>query len=65
MARPAASVFLHLPICYMQPRYREEVARAQQLFQLPQDYFALHLRWMENKCRSHAFVGTLVPANKA
>uniref|UniRef100_A0A7S4D031 GDP-fucose protein O-fucosyltransferase 2 n=1 Tax=Eutreptiella gymnastica TaxID=73025 RepID=A0A7S4D031_9EUGL len=35
----------------LQPRYREEVARAQQLFQLPQDYFALHLRWMENKCR--------------
>eukprot|EP00668_Euglena_longa_P036206 GGOE01046540.1.p1 GENE.GGOE01046540.1~~GGOE01046540.1.p1 ORF type:complete len:362 (+),score=29.38 GGOE01046540.1:186-1271(+) len=45
----------HSPCMYrwlkLQPKYEAEVRRAQLALKLPTDYFGLHVRWMENKCR--------------
>eukprot|EP01010_Urceolus_cornutus_P000653 NODE_1170_length_1064_cov_272.241379_g894_i0.p1 GENE.NODE_1170_length_1064_cov_272.241379_g894_i0~~NODE_1170_length_1064_cov_272.241379_g894_i0.p1 ORF type:complete len:303 (-),score=44.58 NODE_1170_length_1064_cov_272.241379_g894_i0:60-968(-) len=45
----------HSPCMYrwmqLQEKYDAEVQRFRRESPLPQKYFALHLRWMENKCR--------------
>eukprot|EP00667_Euglena_gracilis_P014206 EG_transcript_14709 len=45
----------HSPCMYrwlkLQPKYQTAVRQAQEALKLPADYFGLHVRWMENKCR--------------